>query len=77
MRGGDDGKVPAQGCLDVGIEMVGVVVREENERNGRKIMKVDGGIGPARARHARAQMDVVTRVEEIGLIENWEESGAA
>lgn len=67
MRGGDDGQVAAEGGFDFLVEVVGVVVGEEDEGDGREGLEGEGGVGDAGAGDAGAEVDVVAGVEEVGL----------
>lgn len=46
---------------------VPMIMGEKNEVDSRQFMQVDGRIGSTRARDARAEMDVISGVEKIGL----------
>lgn len=67
MRGGDDGQVATEGGLDFLVEVVGVVVGEEDEKDGREGLEGEGGVGDTGAGDAGAEVDVVAGVEEVGL----------
>lgn len=83
MDGGNDGQVATEARFDIPIEVitaplarlvcesergkVPMVMGEKNEVDSRQFTQVDGRIGSTRARDARAEMDVISGVEEIGL----------
>lgn len=67
MWSGDDGQVASEGGLDFLVEVVGVVVRQEDEVDVGKIVQVDGWIRYPCSSNPGTQVDVVSLVQEVGV----------
>ena len=72
MRRRDDGEIAPKGNLNLSVEMVFMIVGKQDYIYGRKIMQVDEGIRLARACDARAKMDMVASMQEVGICHETE-----